>query len=135
MLHSPSYRMREQLDIPELAATMQASIGESPIEHMVVIFLDRDGDTLSFQHVAEGTEHQVSAEWTEIFNRGWKLGARYCVVGHNHPNGAMGHSKADAKYTTWVRTIGSTLGIDVLDHIIVGPARGVYYSFYERGLI
>jgi DNA repair protein RadC len=51
---------------------------------------------------------------------------------HNHPSGDPTPSAEDREVTRQLRTAGRTLGIDVLDHVIIGEGR--YTSFVEKGI-
>lgn len=53
------------------------------------------------------------------------------VLCHNHPSGDPSPTRDDVDVTTRLVATGDLLGIDVLDHIIVGDGR--YYSFTEGG--
>ena len=61
------------------------------------------------------------------------VGARAIVVAHNHPSGNHEPSSDDIALTTRLRSASKLLGIDLLDHIVVG-ADG-YTSFLDAGLM
>ncbi len=54
------------------------------------------------------------------------------VLVHNHPSGDPTPSAEDREVTRQLRAAGRTLGIDVLDHVIIGEGR--YTSFVEKGI-
>ena len=56
------------------------------------------------------------------------------LIGHNHPSGDCTPSNEDIAVTRKLVEGGKILGIDVLDHVIVGED-GAYVSFREKGLI
>lgn len=137
---SPSEIARSQIrpQIPRIVSGISQACAESPVERIVVYFLDELLNSVGMHVIAEGTESSVSATWQAVFDKGWRARARWFVVGHNHPSGTMNRSGPDERFTRSMRTYGATLGIDLLDHIIVGPAAktaGRYYSFWEADLI
>ena len=55
------------------------------------------------------------------------------VIAHNHPSGDPSPSKDDLTVTRQMVEVGKTIGIEVLDHIIIGNAR--YESLKDKGLM
>lgn len=53
------------------------------------------------------------------------------MVAHNHPSGMENPSREDRELTTMLHNAGNTMGIPLLDHIIIGD--GTYFSFQENG--
>ena len=56
------------------------------------------------------------------------------IVGHNHPSGDTKPSQEDILLTKRLCQAGEILGINVLDHVIVG-SEGTYFSFRDNGMI
>jgi len=57
------------------------------------------------------------------------------AVAHNHPSGDTDPSRADIQVTRQLREAGKTIGIPLLDHVILGDAYSTPYSFNEAGLV
>src|SRR5215510_9626947 len=55
------------------------------------------------------------------------------ILSHNHPSGDPHPSQEDRALTVRLVQAGKLLGVEVLDHIIVGD--GLYYSFADEGLL
>ena len=53
---------------------------------------------------------------------------------HNHPSGDPSPSREDTELTQRLREAGRILGIEVLDHLVLGD-EGRYFSFKEQGLL
>ena len=53
-------------------------------------------------------------------------------MAHNHPSGKTEPSREDRDVTERFVEAGKTLGIEVLDHLVIGDA---FFSFKEHGLI
>jgi DNA repair protein RadC len=57
------------------------------------------------------------------------------VCCHNHPSGAPQPSQEDRALTKRLVDAGKLLGINVLDHLILGDGSETYYSFADEGLL
>lgn len=68
----------------------------------------------------------------EVFRPAVLLNAAAIVISHNHPSGDSSPSPEDVQVTRSINEAGQLLGIEVLDHIIIGQDRWV--SLHERGL-
>lgn len=55
------------------------------------------------------------------------------IVAHNHPTGVLAPSTQDVEITRQIKAAGSTLQIQLLDHLIIG--QGGFYSFAEEGAL
>ena len=58
---------------------------------------------------------------------------RHSVLFHNHPSGDPTPSPDDVALTARLVDAGTLMGIEVLDHLVLGDVR--YYSFKESGRI
>jgi len=56
------------------------------------------------------------------------------IIGHNHPSGDTKPSQEDILLTNRLVQAGEILGINVLDHVIIG-SEGSYFSFRDNGMI
>ena len=68
----------------------------------------------------------------EVFRPAIAENAPAIILAHNHPSGDPSPSPEDVSVTRSIVAAGSTLGIDVLDHIIIGAGR--FVSLKERWL-
>jgi len=85
-------------------------------------------DTVSIGHLSGSLVHP-----REVFKNPIKRSAAAVILAHNHPSGDPAPSQEDIEITKRLREAGQILGIDVLDHIIIGDHR--YTSLKERGVI
>ncbi|MEE9149058.1 MAG: JAB domain-containing protein, partial [Candidatus Tectomicrobia bacterium] len=69
----------------------------------------------------------------EVFNPAVRDSAAAVIFVHNHPSGDPQPSQEDRVLTARLVKAGNVLGIQVLDHIIVG--RNTYMSFADEGLL
>ena len=56
------------------------------------------------------------------------------MIAHNHPSGDPEPSAEDASLTRRLAAAGSLLGIEILDHVILGED-GRYVSLKDRGVL
>ena len=114
--------------------------GDPTVEHFVVIPLNRKNRPLARIVVSKGTASSCLVHPREVFKPAIVAGASSVIVAHNHPSGDPAPSRADIQITRQLRESAKILGIDLLDHIIVGhkdddPQGLGFYSFNEAGLI
>ncbi|MEM0466721.1 MAG: DNA repair protein RadC [Candidatus Thermoplasmatota archaeon] len=69
----------------------------------------------------------------EVFNPAIKASAHAIILVHNHPSGECEPSSADIEITNMLSESGKLIGINVLDHVIIGKEK--YMSMREKGLI
>jgi DNA repair protein RadC len=69
----------------------------------------------------------------EVYKAAVLANASSIVLGHNHPSGDPTPSPEDIEVTKRLSNAGDLMGIDVLDHVIIGDGR--FYSLKERGLL
>ena len=81
--------------------------------------------------ISKGTVNQTIAMPREVFRRAIKLGATSIMLAHNHPSGDPTPSGDDIRLTSRMVECGKVLGIEVVDHIVVG--NGNYYSLRQHG--
>ena len=83
-------------------------------------------------YLFEGTVNQSLFSPREIYLEALKHDAVSIVLVHNHPSGSTTPSRADIAGTKRVIEAGNMIGVDLLDHIIIGD--GKYLSLREEGL-
>lgn len=69
----------------------------------------------------------------EVFRIAIREGAASIILAHNHPSGCPEPSPEDLALTRRLAEVGRLVGIEVLDHVVVGD--GAYVSFTERGQV
>jgi DNA repair protein RadC len=68
-----------------------------------------------------------------VFGPAVREGAHSILLAHNHPSGDPTPSAEDRALTARLKECGQLLGIEVLDHVIVGNGTGRWVSFRDRG--
>ena len=97
-----------------------------------MLFLGARHQLLRLQIVALGGLNAASIEPREVFRGAIAAGAAAVVLGHNHPSGSPEPSEDDIRLTQRLARCGETLGIRLLDHLVLGDA--AYVSLRERGV-
>lgn len=102
-------------------------------EHFRVLYLDRKGGLLTSEDISIGGLHSSLVHPREVFKTAVKRSASSLILVHNHPSGDPKPSKEDIEVTERLLEAGKVMGIEILDHIIIGE--GVYFSLKAKGLI
>jgi DNA repair protein RadC len=132
LTHAPSARV--QLRTPhEAAAFLMPAFGSRPVEQFGVVLLDTKHRVLRTSVLAIGTLNSTVVQPRDVFREAALGGAAAVVVFHNHPSGDPSPSPDDVELTRRLAAAGTLMGVDVVDHIILGDVR--YCSFKEMGKI
>ena len=102
-------------------------------EHFIVLLLDRKNNVTGINTVAIGSLSATVVHPREVFTPAILDKAAAIILAHNHPSGDPAPSPEDKAMTRKLVEAGKLLGIQVLDHIIVGHERA--YSFADAGQI
>ena len=118
----------------DIAKIIKAYIDNSDRENFVVVCLDTKNNITALNTVSVGTINETSAHPREIFKIAILSNSNCIIIAHNHPSGDPSPSRADIEFTKKLVNAGEIVGIEVLDHVIVGDDEQ-YVSFKKRGLI
>lgn len=102
-------------------------------EHFRAILLNTKNQVIGTDKVSVGTLNSSAVHPRELFRNAIKRGAASVILVHNHPSGDPSPSREDKDITLRVKEAGNIIGIDVLDHIIIGDNK--FTSFKANGLI
>jgi DNA repair protein RadC len=103
-------------------------------EVLILISLDNKNKVVGAFEVSRGSLSSSVVHPREVFKRAILLNASSVIVAHNHPSGVPEPSKEDISITKRLLDVGKLVGIDLLDHIIVGD-NDKFVSLKERGVI
>jgi DNA repair protein RadC len=96
-------------------------------EAMYLLCLDAKNRLIKQVMVAEGTPSEVYVEPRQIIEHVTYSATHTVVLCHNHPGGSLMPSQNDIETTDKIKSALNTIGVALLDHIIVG--KGSYISF------
>ena len=130
------------LNAPEkIAEYLRDAYAKNPCrESLWVGCLDRKNKPISRTMVTLGTLTCALAHPREVFKIAILASAAAIVVSHNHPSGDPAPSAQDVQLTRQLREAAKIIGIDLIDHVIVGtveddPLKVGHYSFRNAGLL
>jgi DNA repair protein RadC len=125
-------RERPQLLAPgQTVAFLMPVFGGRGIEQFGVVLLDTKYRVIRTALVTTGTLNTTIVEPRDVFREAAMGAASAVVVFHNHPSGDPAPSDEDVELTWRLRAAGTLMGIELLDHVILGDGR--YFSFKETG--
>ncbi len=113
----------------EVARVVLESVRHNRRENFFALLLDARRRILSFRVISVGSLESSLVHPREVFAPAVREGAAALVVAHNHPSGDATPSAEDREVTERLRQVGELLGIEMLDHVVVGADR--YYSFAD----
>jgi DNA repair protein RadC len=102
-------------------------------EHFLCLYLDTKNRLIREETISIGTLDANVVHPREVFKGAVSYSASSIVFAHNHPSGDPEPSEEDVAFTRILVDAGRLMGIDVLDHLIIGDSS--FVSFKERGLI
>lgn len=102
-------------------------------EHFLVILLNSANGIISIETISIGILNHSQVHPREVFKQAIRHSAAAVILAHNHPSGNCMPSNADIEVTGRLVEVGKLVGIDVIDHVIVGEDS--YYSFSENALM
>ena len=114
----------------DVVSLVRAFLGDDPRERFAVVYLDTKNRPIAVHEAHVGTCDSSPVHPREVFGPAVSLAATAIVVAHNHPSGDPTPSAEDRAVTQRLRDAGELLGIQLLDHVVVGSAR--YYSFADE---
>ena len=131
-IHSGSVDDKIQITSPkDVADFMMGQMEHLKQEKFIVLFLNSKNIVIKKKTIFIGTLNASIVHPREIFSEAIKCASNAIIVLHNHPSGDTTPSNEDIKTTERLRECGQLLGIDLLDHVIIGDHE--YLSMVEEG--
>ena len=110
-----------------------ADIKDEQREHFITLYLNARNQIVHKAVTSIGSLSSAIVHPREVFRQAVEHCAASVILAHNHPSGDVSPSQDDINLTRRLVQAGEIMGIDVLDHIIIG--RDDFISLKERGLI
>ncbi len=117
----------------DVAALLAGQMRHLDREHFRAVLLNTRHEVLDVTGVAVGGLDSAPIHPREVFKEAVRRSAAAVILVHNHPSGTPEPSGDDVRITARLAEAGRIVGIDVLDHVIIGDGR--FVSLRERGAL
>lgn len=124
---------RDLVDRPETVArylVLRYAVCDQEV--MGALYLDSRQRLLGERELFRGTLDRAAVEPRAIFKEALLRGAARLILFHTHPSGDPSPSSADVSFTRRIADAGDLLGIELVDHLILGES-GRWTSLKRRG--
>lgn len=102
-------------------------------EHFVALFLNTKNQVIHRQTIFIGSLNASIVHPREVFREAIRRSSAAVIVIHNHPSGDPSPSQEDIHVTRRLYEAGKMIGIELLDHLIIGDRR--FVSLKEKGYV
>lgn len=102
-------------------------------EEFWILLLSKSNKIIGKEKLSVGGMDATVVDIRIVFRKALEGSAIAIILCHNHPSGTLRPSPADVELTNKLKIAGDTIGIPVLDHLIIGD--GGYYSFADEGMM
>ena len=102
-------------------------------EHFRILMLNTKNIVINIKDIFIGASDSSVIETRKVFKEALKYNAKNITICHNHPSGDPNPSKEDVNISLRIKEAGKIIGIDLLDHIIIGDNR--FISLKYKGVI
>lgn len=102
-------------------------------EHFRILMLNTKNIVINIKDIFIGASDSSVIETRKVFKEALKYNAKNITICHNHPSGDPDPSKEDVNISLRIKEAGKIIGIDLLDHIIIGDNR--FVSLKYKGII
>ena len=116
----------------DVASLLQTEMGLLEQESLRALLLNSKNAVLAVTEVVRGSVNAAQVRVGEVFREAVRRNAVALILAHNHPSGDPSPSADDIAITKEAVEAGRLLGIEVLDHIVIGQGR--YLSMREHRL-
>lgn len=120
-ISKPYKILRKTITSPDdVAEVLMSDMKDSSQEMMKVIVLNVKNEIVRVSTISLGTANSTLIEARDVFKEAIRYNSTRIIVAHNHPSGDPTPSKSDIVFSARLRDEGKLIGIEVLDHVIIG---------------
>lgn len=140
-----SYQSKEKpSDRPKITNSQDAHrilrpwFEDEGIEHheaMFMLLLNRANCVVGCFKVSQGGIAGTAVDPKIIFQSAILANAAGFILAHNHPSGNLKPSESDLAITKRIKDLGKMLECTLMDHMILSPESGKYYSMADEGVM
>lgn len=102
-------------------------------EHLAALYVNRANKVVAYRHISSGALSGITVDIPLILTCALLSRSSGIILAHNHPSGNLEPSMADLEATINLKKSAETMGMTLLDHLIITPDN--YYSFVVEGLL
>jgi len=124
------HKISEPRDAAELVMDTMRNLKQ---EHLKLIMLNTKNVVIGIKDISIGSLNSSIVHPREVFCEAIKKSSASIIICHNHPSGDPSPSNEDINVTQRLKESGKLIGIELLDHIIIGD--GKYISLKEKGIL
>ena len=117
----------------DVASLLRGRLRGKKKEHFLALLLDTRNQLIKVSEISVGSLDTSIVHPREVFKEAIAASAASVIFVHNHPSGDPEASEDDIELTKRLAQAGEIVGIDVLDHIIIGDKN--YLSLKRKGLL
>ncbi len=121
------------ISVPRSVEYCKMLLAFRPAERFYVVCLDSRRQILHTAKISEGSINDVFISPRLIAEKALRYKATGVLLCHNHPNGSVKPSSEDIFMTGHLMSLLKPLGVEVIDHIIIGENQ--YFSFCENDML
>lgn len=133
-VYSAKQQMTTRITNPsDIASLLMTELRYKKQEIFKVIYLNTKNHIIGIETITVGTLNASLVHPREVFSKAIRRASYAIVLAHNHPSGNPEPSPEDIHLTERMVQAGELLGIQVLDHVVIG--NGIHCSLKERGLM
>jgi DNA repair protein RadC len=127
-----TYEQRPKINsMEDVVRVVKPMIADPNKEFFIALFLNTKNGVLKQEIISIGSLNANIVHPREIFKTACMISASSIIVAHNHPSGDPTPSREDIEITKKLSEDGKMMGIELLDHVIIGYDRN--YGFKESG--
>lgn len=126
-LNKKNIKVKSSEDVAEL---LMQELRFETVEHVKLILLNAKNIILKIIDISKGGMNSAIVEPKEILQEAIKTGAPKIILVHNHPSGDSTPSNADIEMTKRLYSAANIIGIQLLDHIVIGEK--CYTSIFSK---
>jgi len=129
-------KLKKPEDVIEYVSEYYASyLRDKEKEFFNIILLDIKNKPIDNIEISKGSVNATVVDPKEVIKSASLKSASSIILTHNHPSGETTPSQDDIELTSRIVSACKVVGVNVLDHIIIGKNFDDFYSFAKEGLI
>ena len=130
MFKTSNYKKITIKEPHDLAKILMSELKFQMSEIVKIVILNNKNEILKIQDIASGGTNFSNVSIKDIMSEPIKMKAPKIILVHNHPSGDSTPSTQDIKFTNQIYKAAELLGIQLLDHIVIGNMN--YTSIFSK---